>query len=154
MKPLKILVLLFLFINCSGLNPLVVQANKGQREQTVFGDSLIVSTEELGLKSNFTIHESAIDSLGADNWLLTEITGDSHGVIDGVKFAIDGLKFHFVQDSSAIDYDLIFAYPRLIPPPDNTVLETFSPENKDDPITERFVYYIATKAVFEKELLE
>jgi len=144
MKLFKILLLSFVIIGCNETSPMDSNVSS-QKQQVAVVDSLIVSTEELGLKSNFTIHEEAIDELGAENWLLVNITGINNVVILGLSFATDSLFFHFVRDSVSIDYDLVFAYPRLIPPPSGTIFETFSPENKDDPITERFVYYIANK---------
>ena len=138
MKLFKILFLSVVIIGCSEMGSPVCS----KKRQVAIGDSLIVSTEELGLKTNFTIHEDAIDEFGAGNWLLVNITGVNYGVIEGLRFAVDSLVFHFIQDSVSIDYELIFAYPRIIPPPSNMVFETFSPENLDDPITERFVYYI------------
>lgn len=144
MKLLKVILLLFLIIGCSEMNPLGSQISS-KKQVVAVGDSLIVSTEELGLKTNFTIHEEAIDEFGADNWLLVNITGTNHIIEDGLLFPLDSLVFHFVQDSVSIDYDLIFSYPRLIPQPSGTIFETFSPENRDDPITERFVYYIVKK---------
>ena len=96
----------------------------------------------MGLNRNFTLHKDAINKLGTENWLLVNITGTNEGVIEGGSFPMDNLVFHFEDAGEPVVYELLFNYPRLSPAPTSTVFETFSPENKDDKVTEQFVYYI------------
>jgi len=98
----------------------------------------VVRPGDFGLDTNFTLHESIMDTIGADSFLIVGVSGTNH--FDGLP--LDNLVFEFDKTSEPIDYTLRFERNRLPKLPPNTALELFSPENKNDPLTESWLYYI------------
>ena len=106
--------------------------------------TLNIKVADLGLKPNFTLHSDAINEFGKGNWRLVNVTGSANIIHEGGSFPISDLVFHFEDNGEPVKYKLQFNSTRLRPAPPETILEVFSPENKDGG-DEQFLYYLEDK---------
>lgn len=114
-----------------------INSNTFELFKSVNREIIIVKPEDYGFDTNFTLPKIVMDDLGAEGFLLRNVTGSHH--YQGEP--LDNLIFEFTDTKAAIEYILRFEDERLSELPENTILEVYSPENEDGP-DESWLYYI------------